>query len=355
MPLTRAAPLSRRTCAWAIPLLAVGWSGSRPAQALALAPAVSQWRDSRALLGTQIDMVAEGLPAPELARAMDSAFAEIARLSAMMSRYEPGSALSAVNRAAGLGAVPVPAELMQVLQAGQALNRRSDELFDMTVGALKSWHFEPGQTGGMPRPAQLAREQALVGTDGLHLDARASTAYLRRAGMALDLGGVAKLPILAAGLRKLQAQGVQNALINGGGDVFYLGRTQGRPWRVGLRDPRHPSQVLGVLALEGQGLLAASGDYERCFIQDGVRQHHILDPRNGRPSQGPCGVSLLARDVDAVNGMGAVFMIGGKLAGERALAKNQGSRQKGDVEFLVVERDQTLWASPGMRQSLRKG
>ena len=120
--------------------------------------------------------------------------------------------------------------------------------------------------------------------------------------MALDLGGAAKVPILEAGMQALRRHGIDNAMVNGGGDVLVAGQLNGRPWRVGLRDPRAPEKMLGVLALEGQAIVASSGDYERFFMVDGQRQHHILNPATGRPTHGPHGVGLLARDAASVNG-----------------------------------------------------
>ncbi|MCV2422235.1 FAD:protein FMN transferase [Paucibacter sp. DJ2R-2] len=342
-PALTGAALSRRSAlAWALPLLASAAALPQPARAMA-----AQRRDSRPLLGTRVDMVAEGGSAAFLAEAMDSAFGEMARLSAMMSRYEPESALSRINQAAGRSAVAVPSELMAVLQTGLALHRRTEGWFDMTVGALKSWRFEAGQHGAVPNEGILAHERSLVDAAGLRLDPAAGRAHLLRPGMALDLGGVAKLPILAAGMRRLQDWGVANALINGGGDVLYRGRNQGRPWRVGLRDPRRPQQLIGVLDLQGQGVLAASGDYERYFIADGQRQHHILSPRSGRPSQGACGVSLWARDVDLVNGLGAAFMLGGHGYSRDYLGRTP------ELQALLVYPDQTVWATSDMQRALR--
>lgn len=181
------------------------------------------------------------------------------------------------------------------------------------------------------------------------LDEQAGTAYLARQGMALDLGGIAKLPILEAGMRVLRQQGVSNALINGGGDVLVMGQLQGRPWRVGLRDPRAPERLLGALSVEGQAVVASSGDYERYFFVGGKREHHILDPRTGYPTVGVHGVSLLARDVAQVNGLGAAMMVQGPQGGKALVARQPG------VEALVVSGDRGAWYSPGMAAALSRG
>lgn len=350
---------TRRRLGLALPLLGLGaglggglFGGAARAAAPQSVPHSVRLRSSRELLGTRVDLLAETAQGgqqgeAQLAQAAQRAFAEMQRLAAMMSRYRPDSALSALNLAAGLMPVSVPPELMQVLLAGQALARESAGQFDMTVGALKAWRFEPGSPGLLPDAAELERQRALVDHRQLELDPATGRAFLRRRGMALDLGGIAKLPILDAGLRSLHADGIVNALINGGGDVLYSGQWQGRPWQVGLRDPRRPQALLGVLALQGRGVLAASGDYERFFMApDGRRQHHILDPHSGRPTCGPCGISLLADDVAAVNGLGAVFMGAGLPTAQRWLRRHPG------LEAMVVASDGSTWSSPGMRSQL---
>lgn len=331
----RGARLSRRRVLGALaPLLCVGMAGMpMPAGAVAAATAL---RDSRFMLGTRVDVQVQGRDPSELAAAMDAAFAEMSRLSeTMMSRYAADSVLSRLNRAAGqigpAGEVSIPREMRPVLELGQSLYRQTDGLFDMSIGALKSWHFELGQAARLPPEAEIRAQARRVHGADVHFDARRGLARLARPGMALDLGGVAKLPILAAGLQRLQDWGIRDALVNGGGDVLYLGRSRSQPWRVGLRDPLQPARVMAVAHLHGQGVLAASGDYERCFIAQGQRQHHVLDPRTARPSQGLRGVYLMAREVEALNGLGVPFMIGGAAFARDFLAARP------EVQALLVD------------------
>jgi thiamine biosynthesis lipoprotein len=168
--------------------------------------------------------------------------------------------------------------------------------------------------------------------------------FLRRAGMRMDLGGVAKLYILEAGVRVLEGSGVARLLLNGGGDVH--ARSDGQPWRVGIRDPRSPEKLLGAIELR-RGIVASSGDYERYFVRDGRRYHHILDPRTGYPSAGPRGVTLVAERLEAVNGMGVALMVLGKDEGARLVEATPG------LDALIVDRDGSVWLSKGMRARLR--
>ncbi len=316
----------------------------RAAQALDAARAPVQ-RSSAALMGTQVDIVAVHADAALRAQALDAAWAEMLRLSEMMSRYRSASQVSLLAHAAGGAPLAVAPELMTVLQQAQGVSRRSGGRFDATVGAYADWHFEPGLPARVPDAAALARQHALVDAHGLQLDPSRGTARLARPGMRLDLGGIAKLPILQAGLRTLATHGVTDALINGGGDVLCSGTLQGRPWRIGLRDPRAPQQLLGVLALRG-GVVAASGDYERGFDHAGRRYHHILDPRSGQPSQGLRGLALVAADVEAVNGWGAAMMVAGLAQSQRWLRE-----QLPGVEGMLAEPGR-VWLSTGLQGRL---
>ncbi len=312
-----------------------------PCRTLAAAAALPRVSAAQMMMGTRVDLIAEAVDARLLAPAAEAAFAEMARLAAIMSAYRPDSRVSALQRAAGERPLRVEPELMAVLQAAQSVSQRSGGAFDATVGALGLWHGDFGRTERVD-----ARRLAQVDHRALHLDATAGTAWLGQRGMRLDLGGIAKLPILAAGLQRLRDHGVASALLNGGGDVLAFADAARAPWQVGVRDPMAPRQLLGVLALR-DGVVASSGDYLRCVGRGAGLQHHIVEPRSGRSSSGLHGVTLLAGHVDAVNGLGAAAMVLGAGAGPRWLAEQPG------VEWLTVDASATLQASAGMRQRLR--
>lgn len=329
----------RRRLVMALPLLACGL----------VVPAVQAKADihqsSQVLMGTRLDLTLQGPDGALLTQAAQAAFAEMTRLADMMSRYRSTSVLSAINLSAGLQPVQVPPEMLQVLKMARQATLASDGAFDITIGALKDWDFDPLHPG-IPSALQIAQQLPLVNTKGLVIDEQRSTAYLTKRGMRLDLGGIAKLPILQAGLRQLQSFGVVNGMLNGGGDVLVMGQINGRPWRVGLRDPRQPEQLLGTVSLR-QGWVAASGDYERFLMQDGQRLHHILDPKTGYPSHGPRGVALISERLDDINGLGAAIMVAGMQAGQTRVAKTAG------LDALIVGADNSLWLSSGMRQRLQ--
>lgn len=324
----------RRRCLGRLGLLAVGLHGL-PALADPL-----QQKVSRPLLGTQVDILARGQTPASTATAINAAFAEMARLERMMSRYRPDSQVSALQRSAGRNAVVVGPELMAVLKTAGQVSARTHGAFDATVGVYSSWDFSPAAPH-LPSAEELRRQSRLVAYRDLVLDEASSTAFLRRPGMRLDLGGIAKLPILNAGFQVLLKHGLHDVMVNGGGDVLVSSRLQGSDWRIGVRDPRLPERLLGIVSLD-QGIVASSGDYERCFVRDGHRYHHILDPRTGQPSTGVHGVVMVSRRLEAVNGLGAATMVAGAPSGKRLLGPLQ------DVDSLIVDASSQPWMSERM-------
>jgi thiamine biosynthesis lipoprotein len=328
----------------AVPALAGAFSFI--AMAACQAPPPAQLSEARPLMGTLVEITAEGRDSPSLHRALNTAWAEMERLTAMMSDYDPGSRVSAVSAAAGRHPVAVPPELMDVLRMARRVSERTGGAFDVTIGVLTArWRGRPDEPRRPPPAHEVAAARRLVDWRRLVLDERAGTAYLATRGMRLDLGGIAKLYILNAGLETLRRQGIPRALINAGGDVGVYGGTPARPWRIGIRDPRAPDRLLGVVALE-QGFVASSGDYERAFVRGGRRYHHILDPRTGYPTEGPRGVTLMAADLETINGLSAAIMVLGRQAGARLVTQTPG------LEGLIVDRDGSVWLSEGMSARL---
>jgi len=300
--------------------------------------------EQRPLMGTLVEVIAEGADDAALHAAVEGAYREMGRLSDMMNHYDPKSVVSAINDAAGLHPVRVPSELMQVLELAQRMSARTHGAFDATVGGLAGWRFRADDPR-MPSAAEIAARLPLVDWHRLRLDVRAQTAFLERPGMRIDLGGIAKLYIIQAGADLLERHGASRALVNGGGDVACFARAGAPPWRVGVRDPRAPDKLLGVLAIE-RGIVASSGDYERYFEHGGRRYHHILDPRTGYPSTGVHGVTLVSDRLEALDGLGVAIMVLGEKEGERLVGATPG------LDALIAGRGGNLWMTPGMRRRL---
>jgi FAD:protein FMN transferase len=291
-----------------------------------------------------VDIVTEGPDPALLASATEAAYAEMARLSDMMNHYNPDSVVSAINRDAGVRPVAVPRELMQVLTRARMMSEHTDGAFDITVGSLQGWRFSPDHPE-MPDATAIAAMLPLVNYRDVVLDEAAGTAFLRRKGMRIDLGGIAKLYILDAGIHVLKRNKVTHAMINGGGDVEVIGTLRGRPWRIGIRDPLHPDRMFAAVEMQ-RGFVVSSGDYERYFDRGGRRYHHILDPKTGYPTEGPRAVTLISEDMDMVNGLSSSIMVLGMTRGREMVDRNP------SLEGIIFDRDGSAWVSPVLARRL---
>jgi thiamine biosynthesis lipoprotein len=304
--------------------------------------APAPFKARRTLMGTAVDItVAQA--GGDVSILVDRAFDEMQRLERMMSRFDPGSLVSRINREAGRASVAIAPELMAVLQDARRRSRLTGGAFDPVLGQLTA-QADPG--AARLEAARLRDYLAHTGDRALELDVRRSSARLTDPLARLDLGGVAKLPILAAGLRQLEAAGLSGCLINGGGDVLATARADGQLWRIGIRDACHPDRLLGVVPLKS-GVVASSGDYERFALVDGRRVHHIIDPKSGRPTTGLHGVTMVAQRQEQVNALGPAAMVAGP-----ALALSRLQTWGVDRALLMHANGRTE-ISPALRESLQ--
>jgi thiamine biosynthesis lipoprotein len=302
------------------------------------------YQEARPLMGTLVSVTVEGGP-DDVREKVDAAYREMARLSDMMNHYNPDSVVSEINRQAGQRPVKAPPELMEVLVMARHVSGRTGGAFDISVGAFKGWRFNP-ENPAMPSAQELATALPLIDYRNVLLDEKNGTVLLKRPGMRIDLGGIAKLYILNAGMQVLKRHGIGQAMLNGGGDVTVTGTRDGRPWRIGIRHPRRAGELLATVELT-RGWVVTSGDYERYFIRDGRRYHHILDPRTGFPTAGPQQVTLVGEELSNLNGFSSAIMVLGAERGRELIGRLAG------VKALIVEPDGRVWLAPGSEERIK--
>ena len=319
---------------------------SPPHAETAPAPKLESVQRSRQMMGTIIQMTAVGMPPDQARPALDAALDEMQRLDGLLSEWKPDSDVSKVNEAAGREPVHVGPELLDNVRVGLQVARWSDGAFDLSWAALRGLYlFQPGQER-VPTDKELKEHLKLVNYRDIVLDEKNQTVFLRRKGMQLGLGGIAKGYALEKAANLLRERGVQNYMIFGGGQVLVNGHKGDRAWRVGVQHPRM-NDYFGFVEAEG-GSIATSGDYEHAFIKDGKRWHHIIDLRTGRPVQHTASVTVVSDSAfyaDAIDT--ALFIMGAK----KALAK-LATAPGPPAEVLIVDSDMRLHMSPGMQKRL---
>lgn len=244
-------------------------------------------------MGTVVEVTVAHQSEETARTAMGAAFDEIERIDLLLSGHRSQSLVSKINNEGALRPVPVGPELYPLFVAARGYGRESDGAFDVTVGVVsRIWKFEPG--GVVPDPAEAARALAKVGYDGLLLDDSAQSVGFARDGMAIDLGAIAKGWAVDRAIDRLKSLGIESAIIDAGGDLRLIGTRPGkRSWRIGIQHPREQGSLIASLDLADTAVVT-SGDYERFFVADGVRYHHILDPATGRPASGCRSVTVIA-------------------------------------------------------------
>lgn len=255
----------------------------------------------------------------------DAVFAELesetGRLSGLLSDFSDASALSAVQGSVG-DTVPIEAEVADVMRVALEAGRAGNGAFDITLHDLKwLWGLASGQTGAVPDSARV--DSLLAGNPTFHSgwDTGAyrppltllpgGGAVLRRSGVQLDLGGVAKGYIVDRLHRLLDSLGRPDHIIQAGGDTRVGGRKSSGAWRVGIRNPRAADALSGMITSMEPFSVSTSGDYERFFEQGGIRYHHIFDPRTGLPSRNAVAVTVIADSSIVADALStALFVLG---------------------------------------------
>ena len=264
---------------------------------------------------------------------------EARRIERKFSRYRDDSIVSEINRNAGRTPVATDDETVGLVAKALDLADRTGGRFDPTSGVLRrAWNFAEGR---VPEEREVASLLPLV--DFRQVAIRNGTIILRRRGMELDLGGVGKEYAVDRVATLLGSHGVTSAVVSFAGDVRTVGgRGDGRPWAVGVVDPRTPGRCRLTVRVAGGAGIATSGDYERGFVSNGVRYHHLLDATTGWPARGVASATVVAHDTFEAGQWATAAFLSGPSAGLDLIERTPG------IEGVLVLEDGTLRHSKGM-------
>jgi thiamine biosynthesis lipoprotein len=303
---------------------------------------------ARVSMGSELQVTAWTGDEPGAVAAFDAVFDEFDRLDRLMSVWKPGSDVVRLNTAAGDHAVPVSPDTIEVLETARQVSDWTGGKFDVTFGALSGlWKFDQDQDDRIPDPRKVAALLPLVDYRALVVDRRAGTAFLQHPGMRVHLGGIGKGYAIDRSVEILRRRGITDFMIQSGGDMFVSGHRGGRPWRLGIRDPRGPADRSFATLDLTDGTFSTSGDYERFFMHDGRRYHHILDPDLGVPAHASRSVTIVATRAVIADGLSTgVFILGGR-AGMDLIERLP------QVEGVIVTDRNEVLVSSGLRPRLR--
>lgn len=304
------------------------------------------FKESRFVMGTIVGISVVAADKDRADAAIKAAYAELERLEKMMSVQMPSSVVSEINRSAGIKPVKVPPEVLEVLVKAQEIYRQSKGLFAVTVGPLVNlWGVEV-KGHYVPSSSELSSVLALCNFDDLEIDSGRETVFLKKTGMAIDLGGIAKGYAADRAIDVLKTNGVSRAIVAVAGDIRALGsRPDGTPWRIGVQHPRKNDALLTTLDLSDRAVSTA-GDYERFFIKDNIRYHHILNPKTGLPASECRSATVIApRGLIADPLSTTLFLLGP--ADGMALIESMN-----DIDAIIVDKNGQVTVSSRLKNKV---
>jgi thiamine biosynthesis lipoprotein len=233
-----------------------------------------------------------------------------------------------------------------LLEKAKALAVSSEHLFNPAIGKLiRLWGFKDGEhPTGLP-PAEEDIQKLLQANPRMDdIDINGIRIRSKNADVLVDLGGFAKGYGINRAMETLEIQGIENAVINAGGDLKVIGLRGKRPWRIGINHPRKPDQVLAYVEVGGRQSVFSSGDYERHFEYEGRRYHHIIDPRSGYPSTDTQSVTVIHEDAAIADAAATALFVAGPKEWHRI------ARSMGIGYVLLVDKDGNIHMNPEMKE-----
>jgi len=279
-------------------------------------------------------------------KAIQETFAEIDHIGTLINFYSDISELSAINRNAGISETRVSPETFGIIEEAIYVADKSEGSFDPTIGPIvRLWDFADRK---MPAETELRHALPLVNYRDIIMNKKTLTVMLRKKGMMLDLGGIAKGYAADIAVASLIQKGFLSGLVSIAGDIRTFGlKPDKSPWTIGIKNPRQTSdrdEIMAKIRLTEKAV-STSGDYERYFIAQGKRYHHLLDPKTGLPAGRCRSVSVVADKAVYTDAFSTAIFVLGPEKGMK-LARDLG------IETLIIDGNGTAHSTDGLRGKL---
>jgi thiamine biosynthesis lipoprotein len=271
--------------------------------------AAAEWvSDSREMLGSVVSVLLWHEDVAKGEMLAGQVFAEVARIETMMSASLADSRVAQINQYAAAGPVPAGEEVFNLIRRSLDISVLTRGAFDITYDSVGRHYDFPNRR--RPDRATVEIDQAFIDYRLVELNQPAGTVRFVEDGVRINLGGIVKGYVVERGADVLRARGVRHGIVTAGGDSRLLGDRRGRPWMMAIRDPRNAGQVAASVPIESQAI-STSGDFERYFEEDGVRYHHIIEPKTGLPAGGVQSATVIGPDAVLTDALStALFVMG---------------------------------------------
>ncbi len=275
------------------------------------------------------------------------AFEVIDKIEAKMSPVISGSELDMINSNAGLRAVKVSDETFLVIKEGIRYAEIDNSGFDISIGPLVNIWGIGTENQRVPEENTIKNLLPLVGSENIVLNSEDKSVYLTKKGMSIDLGGIAKGYAADEVKKFLLERGFTKGIINLGGNVLTFGeKSPGVKWKIGVQDPSDKrGNYIGTLTT-GASAVVTSGIYERFFIEDGKRYHHILDPDSGYPVDNSLlSITIISDNAISADALSTVIFSEGLEKGIKLLETFPGR------DGVFITKEKKVFTTTGIRES----
>ncbi len=302
----------------------------------------AEWQtEDAAIMGTTIRVEVWHEDVEVRQQGIDKVLDEMDRINRLMSPYIDQSQLSKINKYAHEGPVEVDQDLFDLIKQSQEFSKLTNGSFDITYASVG--HLFDYRKEVKPTDEEIAAAKLLIDYRNIVLDEDQRTVSFLKQGVKIDLGGIAKGFAVDRSIQHLYDLGIEHALVSAGGDTRLLGDRNGRAWLVGIRDPKDTKEVIVMLPLQDEAL-STSGDYERFFIEDGKKYHHIIHPTTGYSASKVRSASILASDSTTTDALSTSIFVMGASKGLELVDSLDG------VEGVIVDQQGKLYYSRGLKQ-----
>lgn len=298
------------------------------------------FKEKTSVMGTDLEITVSTDSKEKAQKAFDTVVSEMKKIEDEMSEWKEGTYVSEINKYAGKKAVAVPDDLFKVIWASLVVSDLSGGAFDITWASMRGvWDFRRGHER-VPSPEEVREKLKLVDYRDIVLDEKKKTVFLKREGMAIGLGAIAKGYAVDRATLAIAKEGIKDSIVKAGGDMRVQGTDNGAPWEIGIKHPRK-KELLAKLRLSNVSI-STSGDYERFFIKDNVLYHHIMDPKTGYPARASMSVTILAPDTMTSDALSTAVFVMGPDRGLELVGRLKG------VEAIIVDSNGKMRISPGI-------
>ena len=304
-------------------------------------PSLAEWiGEAQAHMGTEVSVYLWH-DDPEVGQqAVNAIFSEVVRLDQLMSTYIEDSRMSEINRDAAERPVAAGDELFRLILRSLDISVLTHGAFDITYDSVGQ-HYD-FREGKRPDEDVIAEEVQRIDYRLVETDRDTGTISFLRPGVRINLGGIAKGYAVERGIEVARRYGVRNARVTAGGDTRLLGDRLGQPWKIGIQNPRNEEEVAVTIPLENEAI-STSGDYERFFIEDGERYHHIIVPSTGTPAGEVHSATIIGPDAVLTDALSTSVFVMGVDRGLRLISALP------DYEGIVIDANGEMFYSDGLR------